>query len=280
MNKKLPTQHSAKNGFTLLELLIVIVIIAVLMSLILPALSGVRRRANIVAVQTEMKQIEQALTTFENRFGSLPPSSLTIPAAGDPWGVASRSAVRGMWPQFNFATNGGLGNPDVINLNGAECLVFFLGGVQSGTVDSPVISGFSKNASTPWTLSQTPEGPFMEFDLARISDVDNDNAFEYLTEDGATAPLLFLSSQGKRYNTTNAAGFDDYDVFTDASKNMSSCYMDATGSKPQRSDSYQLIHAGEDGAYGAGGVFPSPDEFANRREERDNITNFSDGTFQ
>ena len=73
MNKKLPAQHTAKNGFTLLELLIVIVIIAVLMSLILPALSGVRRRANIVAVQTEMKQIEQALTTFENRFGNLPP---------------------------------------------------------------------------------------------------------------------------------------------------------------------------------------------------------------
>ena len=286
MNKQNSSQPKLHRGFTLLELLVVIVIISVLMSLILPALSSVRRRAAVVAVQTEMKQIEQALTMFESRFGSLPPSNLTIPISGNPgaWGAASRSAVRSMWPQFDFASNGGLGNTTAIHLNGAECLVFFLGGVQSGDEEAPVLSGFSKNASQPWVASQSPEGPFMEFDLSRISDVDEDGPYEYRSEIDPVVPLLYLSSRGKRYNATNdTSSFpnDDYDVFSDdPARNMSSCYLNADGTTPQRPDSFQLIHAGEDGRYGTGGVFPSPDEFSNRREERDNITNFSDGTFQ
>lgn len=282
------TTPGTRSGFTLLELLAVVTIISILVALILPALSGVRRRATVTAVQTELRQMDQAITMFESRYGGMPASNLVIPAVGGTWDVKSRAIVRSYWPQFNFATNGGLGNSDAIHLNGAECLVFFLGGVQGGTTDAPVLAGFSKDPSTPWIADPNSDGPLFEFDLGRMSDVDGDSAFEYLAEPDIATPILFLSSRGKRYDTTNTASADsseypndDYDVlgYDARDRDLQGAYMDATGSKPVRPNSYQLIHPGADGEYGDGGVFPDPGNYSTRFEERDNITNFSDGTF-
>ena len=290
MKKITSNQPNARAAFTLLELLTVITIISILTGLILVAIGGVRRRAAVAAVQAEMQQIEQSLTTFESRYGSLPPSNLVIPTAGSAsaWAPESRSIVRGLWPQFDFATNGGLGNTSPIHLNGAECLVFFLGGVESGTTDAPVLSGFSKNPALPWQVSASSDGPIHEFDLGRMSDVDGDQIFEYLSNVDSATPLLYLSSRGKRYNKVNAPSAnvsaypnDDYDVlkFGDRARNLQGCYLGADGSAPLRADSFQLIYPGEDDEYGTGGVFPDPNDYATRTYERDNITNFSGGTF-
>ena len=45
-----------KKGFTLIELLVVISIIALLMSMLMPALARVREQAKAVACQVELKQ--------------------------------------------------------------------------------------------------------------------------------------------------------------------------------------------------------------------------------
>lgn len=282
------TTPGTRSGFTLLELLAVVAIISILVALILPALSGVRRRAAVTAIQAELRQMDQAITMFESRYGGMPASNLVIPAVGGTWDVKSRAIVRGYWPQFNFATNGGLGNSDAIHLNGAECLVFFLGGVRGGTTDAPILAGFSKDPATPWIADPNSDGPLFEFDLGRISDVDGDGWYEYLAETDSALPILFLSSRGKRYDTVNETETssdpypnDDYDVLPEADRdrNLQSAYFDSSGSKPVRPNSYQLIHPGADGEYGNGGVFPDPNDYSTRVQERDNISNFSDGTF-
>ena len=64
-----------RQGFTLIELLIVIGIIGLLTALALPAISAIRRRSQVKAVEATLNHIRLQIETYANDFGDYPPSS-------------------------------------------------------------------------------------------------------------------------------------------------------------------------------------------------------------
>ena len=63
-----------RAGFTLAELLIAMVVIAILASLLAPVAFNALKAAKEGAINLELKQIEVAMEEFNNKYGFYPPS--------------------------------------------------------------------------------------------------------------------------------------------------------------------------------------------------------------
>lgn len=95
------------GAFTLIELLVVISIISMLMSILLPSLSRAREQAKSVHCLARLKEIGNAIATYENiSYGALPPArwypgkpDLDLPA-GDP---RTSPGVEYGWAEIIFA---------------------------------------------------------------------------------------------------------------------------------------------------------------------------------
>lgn len=64
------------NGFTLVEMLVVIFIIGLLSAVLVPAVFGAHQRSLMKACKAEIQQLDQALTMYEVDYRDFPPSTL------------------------------------------------------------------------------------------------------------------------------------------------------------------------------------------------------------
>jgi len=76
------TPEKTKHGFTLVELLTVLGIIALLVGILIPSLNMVRTMAKRTQQSAQLTGIEFAMTAFRNDTGYYPPSNWTVGAGG------------------------------------------------------------------------------------------------------------------------------------------------------------------------------------------------------
>lgn len=174
------TNHTARRGFTLVELLVVIVIIAALAGLTAPMVIRQRKKADQTEAVSNAKQIGLAMFEFETEYSSYPDGDTATAVASAtgstlPLGSVSEAAAPGAAPSAsgasandyfrqlmagNFTTNekmfyakiAGVKKPDE-NISGAEAL-------KEGEVGFGYLlnntTGFSASGNTSRPLVVTP----------------------------------------------------------------------------------------------------------------------------
>ena len=301
LNRQTTSPRHIRHGFSLIELLVVIVIIGILMALILPALAAVRRRAAVAEQAAEFSKLDTAITQFTSDMGVEPSSELVVSedASVASWDstpelILSRTRLRRIWPTFNFGGQidfnadgnftGDASGGGTITLSGSECLVFFLGGTLNRDTDgdgvvsaseatgAPTHIGFSKNPINPCSMTgANRQTPWFTFDPDRLVDDDQDGMPGYYpTLGNRNVPIHFASSNNGQGYYGGAA-----------------IYVQADGRTPWNANGHQLIAAGFDDGLGFVPyatplaprlVYVKTDSLNGRQMELDNVTNFKAGS--
>ena len=108
------------QGFTLIELLVVISIIAVLMSIMMPALSKARKQASAVICTTNLKQISMGYMLYQNDYYAMPEYSDRAYATGNiHWAGALRDYYANM-EEIRLCPVAKRENPSAQPISGSE----------------------------------------------------------------------------------------------------------------------------------------------------------------
>jgi prepilin-type N-terminal cleavage/methylation domain-containing protein len=237
-----------RAGFTLVEILIVIAIIALLVAMLLPAIGKVREGARRSECATDMAQVASAVQAFKTKFNVnfIPPSFSMEPDYTDAGSdAASLLYLKSIFPFINEKATG----LPPATLDGNQTLLFFLtGGVQTN------YQGFSTNKQKPFNLTtgSSTIGPFLVVKDTKVA-VDPTNLQARYLDPWGTPYAYFThipTSGVGTYAGTFTWPDEDGNNLTVTPYSQSGKYLNAK--------SFQIISAGANRAFGPGGTNWTP----------------------
>ena len=111
------TKTTDRAGFTLLELMAVVVILGILIGLLVTALGGAEESAKVRMTKVSMSQLSAAIDSYERKFGSYPPSTLSEAAGGaNAVNVGVEALVAALWSN-GWEGGGDLDPDELVNLD-------------------------------------------------------------------------------------------------------------------------------------------------------------------
>ncbi len=285
-----------RAGFTLVELLMVIVIIGLLMAMVIPAIYAAQLSAKNAAITSEIGQLDIALKSYKASQGDYPPDP------SYPNNLILRH-MRLAYPRFTPPTNTANNMAAQIRrMTAAEAIVFWLGGYWDGAKTN----GFYADATNPLlpysaSGNQQRTAAFFQFKETQLGNNDSPNRkinLPYLNGQswstygwnvpeyyppgvtpGSGAPYVyFKAGPNGQYSSTASYSYNGTYVYPYLSDKGG--YMNPKG--------YQIICAGLDNNFGlksqsnppANRSYPSGKNYSQNEADLDNLTNFSNGTLK
>jgi prepilin-type N-terminal cleavage/methylation domain-containing protein len=229
-----------RSAFTLVELLVVIVILAMLASLITVAASRAMTSARNAAIKAEIDMLHMAMMNYKNQYGSFPPANVQTVNGTD---AASRHVLR-LFPR-TLSISSEVSGP----VYPQTALVRWLGGYT----DDPQrpVTGGSQNK-------------LYDFDQSRIKNG------QYSPSGKTGSPYVFIRSgtSANEYGPTPSTK----STFTiDGQTYSAEPFPTSSGTTFFNSDTFQILCAGRDEQFG------NDDDLSNfwpgtRKDYRDSLT--------
>ena len=267
----------ARRGFSLIELLVVIVIIGILVGLLVPGVMSAYRRSQEFAIEQEVNQLSLAIEAFKTKYGFYPPDFTRITDVNQFIPYLNRIApnhsessnLTAWWTQVGSKLQAA--GPQ-------SSYVFWLSGLAKNK--QYPLTGNTGNPLPAYNVGTVEREVFFDFKGDRLRDplnpsvlVGTNNALVATYSQFTGTCLPFVYFELKSLTTVPAP----YAVSTSNGTYNLSPYNN--GSEFFNKDKFQLIAPGMDSLFSATPANTPNIGNCNPRE-RDNITNFSEGRLE